>query len=86
MNDGFLNKASVGVELNKAFVASLPFNVSPCGENGEFHTFCYDGPIFKKPVPFIIGEKVYKPLDVIVEGSNTKGFWFCELFKKDDSF
>jgi uncharacterized protein (TIGR00290 family) len=79
VNDGFLNEENVGVELNRAFVSSLPATVDPCGENGEFHTFCYDGPIFKKPVPFIIGEKVYKPLDVIVEGSKTKGFWFCEL-------
>lgn len=86
VNDGFLNNASVGVELNKAFVASLPVNVDPCGENGEFHTFCYDGPIFKKPIRFSVGEKLYKPLDVIIEGSNTKGFWFCELLKKDDSF
>jgi len=79
VNDGFLNEENVGVELNRAFVSSLPATVDPCGENGEFHTFCYDGPIFKKPVPFIIGEKVYKPLDVIVDGSKTKGFWFCEL-------
>lgn len=86
VNDAFLDKESVGVELSKTFVASLPVNVDPCGENGEFHTFCYEGPIFKKPIRFSVGEKVYKPLDVIIEGSNTKGFWFCELLKKDDSF
>jgi uncharacterized protein (TIGR00290 family) len=79
VNDAFLDKESVGVELNKAFVASLPVNVDPCGENGELHTFCYEGPVFKKPIKFSVGEKVYKPLDVIVQDSKTKGFWFSEL-------
>lgn len=32
----------------------------PCGENGEYHTFVFDGPIFKKPIPFTIGERVIK--------------------------
>ncbi len=35
-------------------------NIDPCGENGEFHTFVYDGPLFKKPVVFAIGEKILK--------------------------
>ncbi len=85
VNDAFLDEESVGVELNEKFIALLSANIDPCGENGEFHTFCYEGPIFKKPIKFSIGEKVYKPLDIVVEGSKTKGFWFCELLKKDDS-
>src|SRR5271167_4875184 len=32
----------------------------PCGENGEFHSFVYDGPIFKKPVPVTVGEIVIR--------------------------
>jgi len=79
VNDGFLNEENVGVELTNEFVASLPATVDPCGENGEFHTFCYDGPLFKAPVMFSIGEKIYKPLEIALEDSNTKGFWFCEL-------
>ena len=35
-------------------------NVDPCGENGEFHTFAFDGPVFKKPIHFEKGEVVYK--------------------------
>ncbi|HEY4969424.1 MAG TPA: hypothetical protein VII35_05925, partial [Steroidobacteraceae bacterium] len=37
-------------------------DVDPCGENGEYHTFVYDGPIFRRPVLFEVGETVYRPL------------------------
>lgn len=84
VNDSFLKEDNAGVELDKKFIGSLPGNVDPCGENGEFHTFCYAGPIFKKAVRFTVGEKIYKPLEVKVSDCNlpaspAKGFWFCEL-------
>ena len=40
----------VGCIFNLDFLKSLPEEVDPCGENGEFHTFCYDGPIFNYPI------------------------------------
>ena len=43
-----------------SFFSDLPEKVDPCGEYGEFHTFVYDGPIFKKPVKFKKGEIVYR--------------------------
>ena len=54
------------------------------GENGEFHSFCYAGPIFKKKIDFTIGEKIYKPLEVKADSTSsldtkTKGFWYCDL-------
>ena len=82
VNDAFLNDDSVGVEINSDFINSLPVNVDPCGENGEYHTFCFEGPIFKIPIKFSIGEKIYKPLEIKTADSDiiaTKGFWFCEL-------
>jgi uncharacterized protein (TIGR00290 family) len=83
VNDHYLQEDSVGVEIDSAFVAGLPGNVDPCGENGEFHSFCYDGPLFKEPVRFEKGEKVYKPLEIKrsddIEPPANKGFWFCEL-------
>jgi uncharacterized protein (TIGR00290 family) len=43
-----------------AFIASLPANVDACGENGEFHTFVYDGPNFSTPVPVAVaGSEAY---------------------------
>ncbi len=85
MNDGFLNEHWVGKEIDKSFIEQLPSNVDPCGENGEFHTFCYEGAIFKKKINFCVGEKIYKPLEikttdsVCTSNTITKGFWFCDL-------
>lgn len=47
-----LAPAWAGRELDAAFFAALPAGVDPCGENGEFHTFVYDGPGFAYPVRF----------------------------------
>lgn len=86
VNDGYLGEDKVGVEIDKAFVKALPANVDPCGENGEFHTFCYEGPIFNTPIKVTATEKLYKPLelkmhddDVCASNTITKGFWFSEL-------
>ncbi|HSH66293.1 MAG TPA: diphthine--ammonia ligase [Bacteroidia bacterium] len=86
VNDAYLGEDKVGMQITKEFIKNLPENVDPCGENGEYHTFCYDGPVFKTPVKFILGEKVYKPLEIkrsgeeVCPGSTiTKGFWYCDL-------
>ncbi|OIO38290.1 MAG: ATP-binding protein [Candidatus Omnitrophica bacterium CG1_02_49_10] len=55
-----LDKGFVGREFNETFLSELPAGVDPCGENGEFHTFVYDGPIFKEPVSFRKGETVLR--------------------------
>lgn len=46
----FLDESFVGVEFNAEYIARLPEGVDACGENGEFHTFVYDGPNFSKPI------------------------------------
>ncbi len=51
-----LDKSFVGREIDEQFIKDLPENIDPCGENGEFHTFVYDGPIFKKAVDFKKGK------------------------------
>ncbi len=80
VNDGFLNEDQVGVVINSDFIESLPVNVDPCGENGEYHTFCFEGPIFKKTIKFSVGEKIYKALEIKNSDTTaTKGFWFSEL-------
>jgi len=77
-NATYFGEDFVGKIIDNDFIKSLPKNVDPCGENGEFHTFCFDGPIFKHPIPFTIGEKVYREYDT--PNSNTKtGFWYCDL-------
>jgi uncharacterized protein (TIGR00290 family) len=91
VNDAYLDESAVGRNLDEEFIRTLPANVDPCGENGEFHSFAFAGPIFKTPVKFKVGEKVYRPVEAThPTGSNggyncapgprqTKGFWFCDL-------
>ena len=47
-----------GREYDESFLQRLPAAVDPCGENGEFHTFAYAGPMFTKPVNVTVGETV----------------------------
>jgi uncharacterized protein (TIGR00290 family) len=53
-----LDRSFAGRELDEAFFRDLPAGVDPCGENGEFHTFVFDGPIFRNPIPVRAGEVV----------------------------
>jgi uncharacterized protein (TIGR00290 family) len=56
----FLPGAFVGREYDARFLADLPGSVDLCGENGEFHSFVYDGPIFSWPVAHDLGETVLR--------------------------
>lgn len=85
-DDGYLGEEWVGRGIDKSFITQLPPSVDPCGENGEYHSFCYDGPLFKKKIKFETGKKIYKKLEMKKEDapaspktSNTKGFWYCDL-------
>ena len=84
-NDAYLGEDRVGEVIDQKYIDTLPSNVDSCGENGEFHTFCYDGPLFRHPVKFTIGEKVYRPLEIRTTDDKctpkiqARGFWFCEL-------
>ena len=55
-----LRKDFAGREYDEKFLSDLPPNVDPCGENGEFHTFVYNGPIFCEQVNFEKGEIVLR--------------------------
>ncbi len=70
----------LGREIDKAFLDDLPVDIDPCGENGEFHTFCYDGPIFQQPVNFRLGEKVKRSYPN-PSGEGSVHFWFIDLLE-----
>ena len=53
-----VSKDFAGRQFDESLLKDLPSHVDPCGENGEFHTFVYDGPIFKKPLNVEVGEIV----------------------------
>jgi len=66
-----LDPSFAGRELNESFFHDLPPHADPCGENGEFHTFVFDGPIFHSPIPVRTGEIV-----------NRDGFVFCDILEE----
>jgi len=79
-----LPKEFAGRIIDNEFLKDLPKKVDPCGENGEFHTFVFDGPIFSKPINFIKGEVVYKEYAAPktnngTEGQGHLGFYFQDL-------
>jgi uncharacterized protein (TIGR00290 family) len=76
VNENYLDKSFVGRLLDKDFLNDIPKNVDPCGENGEYHSFVFDGPIFSKPIEFNIGEVVYKTYD---QSEKKFGFYYCDL-------
>ncbi|MEL0652237.1 ATP-binding protein [Algibacter sp. TI.3.09] len=84
-NSKYFDADFVGTIIDENFIANLPEGVDPCGENGEFHTFCFDGPIFENPISFTIGEKVYREYDIPKTDKNTicsadkYGVWYCDL-------
>ncbi len=78
VDESKLDQSFAGRIIDKSFVDDLPKNVDPCGENGEFHTFVFDGPIFKKPITFDKGEVIHKTYSHDKE----YGFWFCDLIPK----
>jgi uncharacterized protein (TIGR00290 family) len=63
-----LDPSFAGRELDESFFRDLPPHADPCGENGEFHTFVFDGPIFQTPVRVRTGEVVTRD-----------SFVFCDL-------
>jgi hypothetical protein len=85
-----LSKEFAGRQIDHEFINDLPENVDPCGENGEFHSFVYDGPLFSKPVDIHIGDLTYQEYkapnedddqrDLSAEKDPKKmGFWFCDI-------
>jgi uncharacterized protein (TIGR00290 family) len=89
VNERFLDKSFAGKIIDEKFLHDLPQDIDPCGENGEFHSFVYDGPIFRKPIPFEKGEIVHRKYEPAKQEDNSAsdennspfatGFWYCDL-------
>lgn len=60
-----------GREYDDRFLQDLPVNADPCGERGEFHTFVYQGPIFRWPIVMRRGATILR-----------EGFYFCDLLPR----
>ena len=68
-----------GRVIDDSFLVDLPTDVDPCGENGEFHTFVFDGPIFNKRINFKLGEKVFKTFPNPDQSEIPSGYWYIDL-------
>jgi uncharacterized protein (TIGR00290 family) len=68
-----IDSTFAGRQLDASFFLDLPPHADPCGENGEFHTFVFDGPIFHSPIPIRTGEIV-----------NRDGFIFCDILPETE--
>jgi uncharacterized protein (TIGR00290 family) len=64
----------VGRDFNQQFLDDLPIGVDPCGENGEFHSFAYAGPMFKYSIGVLLGEVVERD-----------GFVFADLMPTEEA-
>lgn len=76
-----VQKERVGRDFDLKFIESLPASADPCGENGEFHSFCYAGPIFTEPVAISVGKIVGQSYDIPLANGEKgrKSFWFAEV-------
>jgi uncharacterized protein (TIGR00290 family) len=72
--EGKVGPGFVGRFYDEEFLGALPPGIDPCGENGEFHSFVFDGPIFERPVPVRVGEIVTRDgryyADLLLNGSS----------------
>jgi uncharacterized protein (TIGR00290 family) len=69
-----LDASFAGRAFDRDLLEALPPGVDPCGERGEFHTFTWDGPMFRSPIPVVLGDVV-----------NRDGFVFADLLPETDS-
>ncbi len=75
IDSNLLDRMFIGRTFDEQFLSELPSAVDPCGENGEFHSFVYDGPIFQQRILHTTGEVVLRE----------NRFYFCDLLPLQNS-
>ena len=83
INTSKLDGSFLGMELSEDLIEKLPEDVDPCGENGEFHTLCFDGPIFNKPLDVFVGQKVFRTYKEPSGQNESIIFGFCDVIVKN---
>ena len=72
-----LGMGAIGKKIDREFIQSLPEHCDPNGENGEYHTFCYDGPIYQHPVAYHLGTPFRKSYDIPLDDGTEKTYTYC---------
>ncbi|AIL44353.1 Dph6-related ATP pyrophosphatase [Elizabethkingia anophelis] len=80
INKQYLDSDFLGCDLDEYLIDKLPENVDPCGENGEFHTFVYAGPVFQNNLSIKNGERVEKSYN---HDGKAYGYEFCDILLED---
>lgn len=80
-----------GKIISEDLIDQLPSEIDPCGENGEFHTFTFEGPIFKEKIAFSVGEQVFRTYHTPAKTTSVSndpcakpllsGFWYTDLIE-----
>lgn len=78
---GVLSGEFIGRSIDRELVNGFPAGIDVCGENGEYHTFCFAGGMFKTPVPYKLGKPELKTYSVKHEDGSVKeySYWFANL-------
>ncbi|MDR0893054.1 MAG: diphthine--ammonia ligase [Mediterranea sp.] len=74
-----LGREYIGRAIDRQLVDSLPAGVDVCGENGEYHSFCYDGPFFKAPVPYTLGEPYQWSCPIRKDDGQEYIYWYWSV-------
>lgn len=74
-----LDESFAGRLIDRDFLKDLPKGIDPCGENGEFHSFVFDGPIFHQPIHFKKGENQIRYYKTPNSDTDRMGFLFTEI-------
>lgn len=76
-----LGREYIGRHIDESLIKDLPESADVCGEQGEYHTFCYDGPIFSHPVTFTLGQPYEKSFPIKLDDGTEQifSYWFADL-------
>jgi uncharacterized protein (TIGR00290 family) len=87
VDERYVDKSFCGRIIDESFLRDLPAGVDACGENGEYHTFVFEGPIYRRPILFEIGDIVYRKYRTPSDSDSCRttsdathtGFYFCDI-------
>lgn len=81
--EGKLNKSYIGKTLDHKLISNFPSEIDICGEQGEYHTFAYDGPLFKFPIEFTISKVHKTSYEFKLEDGTTQ---YCDYWSSEFNY